>query len=235
VAYHGPTTLWELFERPDLARAHFLAPFRLIDLHTESYARLLTEKRVAFAALALQAGGQRDFMGFVRRFAADFAKFLRKGYIPYAEELVLYFLHQSQDESWIEKLQSITLDNPEIKELIMSTAQRLIQKGIQEGEQLGILKGIQKGRQEGEQLGIQKGRQEGEQLGILKGIQEGEQLGILKGIQKGRQEGEQLGIQKGRQEGSRQIAREMLKDGESAEKIMRYTGLSKEEIQQLAL
>ena len=53
--------------------------------------------------------------------------------------------------------------------------------------------------------------------------------------EKGRKEGEKLGILKGRQESSIQIAKEMLKEHESIEKIVRYTGLSKEEIQKITL
>ena len=45
----------------------------------------------------------------------------------------------------------------EAKEIPMTVGQQLIDKGRQEGEQVGL----QKGRQEGEQVGLQKGRQEG--------------------------------------------------------------------------
>lgn len=48
-----------------------------------------------------------------------------------------------------------------------------------------------------------------------------------------RQEGLQEGRQEGRQEGKIEIAKIMLKDGESIEKIIKYTGLSKEEIENL--
>jgi predicted transposase/invertase (TIGR01784 family) len=54
---------------------------------------------------------------------------------------------------------------------------------------------------------------------------------------KGRQEGEQIGIEKGRQEGEKNAAMKFAKglkeDGMSMEKIMKLTGLSKEEIQDL--
>jgi predicted transposase/invertase (TIGR01784 family) len=57
----------------------------------------------------------------------------------------------------------------------------------------------------------------------------------MSAAQRLRQEGEKLGVLKGRQEGSIQIAKEMLKEHESIEKIVRYTGLSKEEIQHIKL
>jgi predicted transposase/invertase (TIGR01784 family) len=45
--------------------------------------------------------------------------------------------------------------------------------------------------------------------------------------------GEEKGIEKGKREEKFEIALQMLKDGESVEKIMRYTSLSKEEIEKL--
>jgi predicted transposase/invertase (TIGR01784 family) len=42
-------------------------------------------------------------------------------------------------------------------------------------------------------------------------------------------------IQEGRQESSMRIAQAMLQERESIEKIMRFTGLSKEEIQKIKL
>ena len=61
----------------------------------------------------------------------------------------------------------------------------------------------------------------------------------MSAAQRLRQEGEKLGVLKGRQEGlqesSMRIAQEMLKERESIEKIMRYTSLSKEEIQKIKL
>ncbi|NLN61465.1 MAG: hypothetical protein GX146_01105 [Myxococcales bacterium] len=49
------------------------------------------------------------------------------------------------------------------------------EKGLQEGEALGIAKG----REEGEARGIAKGREEGEARGIAKGREEGLRLGAL--------------------------------------------------------
>ena len=49
----------------------------------------------------------------------------------------------------------------------------------------------------------------------------------------GRQEGLHEGRQEGRQEGKLEIARMMLSAGESIEKIMSYTGLTRQEITQL--
>lgn len=51
--------------------------------------------------------------------------------------------------------------------------------------------------------------------------------------EEGREAGRQLGLEEGRQEGRREIARQMKADGESTEKIIKYTGLSADEIQDI--
>jgi predicted transposase/invertase (TIGR01784 family) len=55
------------------------------------------------------------------------------------------------------------------------------------------------------------------------------QLGLQEGLQQGMPEGMQQGLQ----ERSVTIARSMITDGESIDKIMRYTGLTREEIESL--
>ena len=50
---------------------------------------------------------------------------------------------------------------------------------------------------------------------------------------RGERRGREVGRQEGRQEGKLEIARMMLSDGEPIEKIIRYTGLTKQEIAQL--
>ena len=54
-----------------------------------------------------------------------------------------------------------------------------------------------------------------------------------KGRLKGRAEGRVEGRAEGRDERSLEIAREMLRDGESVEKIIRYTGLARQQIEEL--
>ncbi len=51
------------------------------------------------------------------------------------------------------------------------------------------------------------------------------------GIAKGRQEG----LQEGRQERTREIARAMLQAGDSIERVMTITGLSRAEVESLGL
>jgi predicted transposase YdaD len=66
-------------------------------------------------------------------------------------------------------------------------------------------------------------------LGIQGARQEGERKGKRKGERKGRRKGER----KGRREGKLEIARSMKAGGELPDKIIKYTGLSADEIEKL--
>ena len=65
--------------------------------------------------------------------------------------------------------------------------------------------------------------------------EQGFEKGHEKGRAEGRAEGLAEGLAEGRDERSIEIAREMLADGESIEKIMRYTGLTETQIREIEL
>lgn len=66
---------------------------------------------------------------------------------------------------------------------------------------------------------------------------EGLEEGLKQGVQQGIQQGIQQGVQQGKEEGLKQatlaIAKKLMADGESPEKIQKYTGLSREDIDRL--
>ena len=78
--------------------------------------------------------------------------------------------------------------------------------------------------------GLEDGRKQGLEEGMAQGIEKGMAQGMAQGIEKG--------IEKGKAEAERQknieFAKLMLSDGDSTEKIQRYTGLTAEEINEIA-
>ena len=72
---------------------------------------------------------------------------------------------------------------------------------------------------------MEKGFEKGHEKGKEEGRAEGRAEGLAEGLEKGRE--------KGRDELAIEIAREMLSEGESIEKIMRYTGLKEVQIKEL--
>lgn len=65
------------------------------------------------------------------------------------------------------------------------------------------------------------------------GKEEGRKEGLLEGKEEGLKEGKEEGIKEGVKTGKIEMAIEMLKDGEVIEKIIKYTKLTKEEIELL--
>ncbi len=57
--------------------------------------------------------------------------------------------------------------------------------------------------------------------------------GLKEGKKNGLKEGKKIGMEKGLKKGKIQMAKTMKKKGEPIEKILEYTGLSKEEIEKL--
>lgn len=78
--------------------------------------------------------------------------------------------------------------------------------------------------------GMKKGLIEGLEQGLERGIEQGIERGLEKGIEQGLEQG----IEQGQQNKSIEIAKEMLKNEEDIEKIIKYTKLTREEIEKLS-
>ena len=72
-----------------------------------------------------------------------------------------------------------------------------------------------------------------EKIGEERGMERGIKKGIEKGIEQGIEKGLEKGIEQGIKEEKQEIARNMLLANESIDKIVLYTGLTKEEIEEL--
>ena len=101
-----------------------------------------------------------------------------------------------------------------------------------------IKTGLEDGRKQGLEEGMAQGIEKGMAQGIEKGMAQGIEKGMAQGIEKGMAQGMAQGIEKGKAEAERQknieFAKLMLSDGDSTEKIQRYTGLTAEEINEIA-
>jgi len=84
----------------------------------------------------------------------------------------------------------------------------------------------QEGLKEGIEIGIKKGIEQGREQGIEQGVEQG----YKRGVEQGFKQGTERGIKQGTEKGVEQVALNMLKNGEPAEKVAFYTGLSIERI-----
>jgi predicted transposase YdaD len=122
------------------------------------------------------------------------------------------------------------LDAYEMRAMYIQDERGRVDYALEKGKQIGIVEGKQIGIVEGKQIGIVEGKQigivEGKQIGIV----EGKQIGIVEGKQIGIVEGKQIGITEGEKKKALEMAGMMKKNNEPVDKIIQYTGLSKEEI-----
>ncbi|MGN0160182.1 MAG: hypothetical protein ACI4AQ_02205, partial [Lachnospiraceae bacterium] len=80
----------------------------------------------------------------------------------------------------------------------------------------------------------EEGRTEGIELGRSQGRTEGIEIGLDRGLIQGRTEGIEIGLGKGIEMGLSQVAEKMLKAKKPFEEIMEFTGLSADELKELA-
>ena len=101
-----------------------------------------------------------------------------------------------------------------------------------------IKTGLEDGRKQGLEEGMAQGIEKGMAQGMAQGIEKGIEKGMAQGIEKGMAQGMAQGIEKGKAEAEHlkniEFAKLMLSDGDSTEKIQRYTGLTAEEINEIA-
>ena len=71
------------------------------------------------------------------------------------------------------------------------------------------------------------------QEGLAEGMEKGMELGIEKGMKKGMEKGLEKGMKKGMNQKALDIARNMLADGVDINLIMKYSGLTQEQIEKL--
>ena len=103
-----------------------------------------------------------------------------------------------------------------------ATYKYAIKTGLEDGRKQGLEEGMAQGIEKGMAQGIEKGMAQGIEKGMAQGIEKG----MAQGIEKGKAEAEHLK--------NIEFAKLMLSDGDSTEKIQRYTGLTAEQINEIA-
>ena len=126
-------------------------------------------------------------------------------------------------ERWI-----YVLKNMETLERMPFQAQNALFRKLAEITDVSTLSSKERERYD-ESLKIYRDNYAADQYSYNKGRSEGEK----KGLEKGRREGLEEGLQKGLQQGTALIAKNMKEGGMDIQIIIRYTGLTKEQIDQL--
>jgi flagellar biosynthesis/type III secretory pathway protein FliH len=83
-------------------------------------------------------------------------------------------------------------------------------------------------KEEGRKEGIEQGLK-----GVEQAFKQGTEQGFKQGTEQGFKQGTEQGFKQGTEKGIEKVALRMLKNGESTEKVVLYTGLSKEKVSSL--
>ena len=135
--YKGAIKLIDLFEHPESARQYLFEAYYLIDLHQQSTEEIKQDKSAALAQLILKQAAFKDFCSWIE----ENEHLLTELQSPYNEVLYLYMLTLDPQEQLIQKIER--LRDPVQRELAMTAAQHLEQRGIQKGMQKGMQQGMQ--------------------------------------------------------------------------------------------
>ena len=159
--YNASTSIFDLFDDKELARTTLLSPIQLIDLNKIDDKELRNQVYVHIMLLAHKyAAGKREmeFLDLVRKIF-DFPDETQIIDLNICKDVVSHLLYigDSLDENTEEIIQEVSSLLPaEIKEEVVSIAERLIEQGLQQGLQQGMQQGMERGMQQGMQQGIQR-------------------------------------------------------------------------------
>ncbi len=141
-------------------------------------ATLLSEKELPaygqsdLLLLLLKQGQRGEFLSWLRSNPSFVAKLLERSYSHVG---ILYILASDRTNSVEELLEAIALAAPAKREMIMSAAQRLVDRAMSQGIERGIEQGIERGIEQGIERGIEQGFERG-RLDVARNMLE--QLGL---------------------------------------------------------
>lgn len=145
--YHGLESpyphqidVYQCFENPDLAKQIIFKPFTLIDLTVLSD-DALADGPAYLMEMLLKHARAKNFLTILKKRREDIKAFLKELSREPRRFMVKFIISEAQDETEpdaVDQLvQIFTTDLPEDKDIIMTFAQQLEQKGLQKGLKQG--------------------------------------------------------------------------------------------------
>ena len=161
--YHGKRSpypysqLWtDCFSLPEMANNLYTQPFPLVDVTVMNDDELAKHRKIAALELVLK---HRHFRDSTLHIVSNIAQIFNYGYNSENDVYdIVYYIFKTQDSANFEKIVQLLAEQTEKHgEAIMNIAQRLQDKGRQEGIDQGFEQGIEKGFEQGIEKGIEKG------------------------------------------------------------------------------
>ncbi len=204
--YTAPLSLWDLFSNAERAKAYLTKPIQLVETNNFKKEDIRGRDYAGLMMYFMSKIRECDIFPFLHEVIESIAKISNNGDIEYIESILYYVLDKADSEEvdgiFSEFKKAVTVKHSEV---IMTIAERLEQRGITKGKEVGI------------QIGMERGMKRG----------------MERGMERGRQEGIEKGMERGRQEGIEKVALHMLSNKLDEKLVAESTGLSLEEIKKL--
>lgn len=138
--YPYSTDIFDLFSIPELARQKMFKPIDLTDLSVLSQEELLKDGTAGLVKVLLKQGIERNYLNWVKNNKEIVVRLI--GGI-FGMSSVIYILGTDEVSEPEELLKAIIEATPEQKDMLMTAAQKLEQRGEKRGIQQGMEKGME--------------------------------------------------------------------------------------------
>lgn len=180
--YTAPLSFFDLFSDSLLAKKSFAEPFQLIDLHRIEDEDLKRKLWSGVMEYVMKKIYDMDILPALKAIG-PILQTLNKENRIYIEEIFIYTVYKADTEKVEEVIEFLNETFQDKTEGEMTIAERLIERGIEQGMERGIEKGIEQGMERGIEQGMERGIEKVAKNLLLQGISV-EDIAIATGLSK---------------------------------------------------
>ena len=148
--YTAPLSLYSLFANSERAKEFLTKPIQLVESSNFQKDDIRGRNYAGLMMYFMSKIRERDIFPFIHEVIESITKISEDGDIAYIESILYYILEKADSEKvdgiFSEFKKAVTIEHSEV---IMTIAERLEQRGVLKGKEVGIQIGIEKGREEG--------------------------------------------------------------------------------------
>lgn len=148
--YTAPLSLYSLFANSERAKEFLTKPIQLVESSNFQKDDIRGRNYAGLMMYFMSKIRERDIFPFLHEVIESITKISEDGDIAYIESILYYILDKADSEKvdgiFSEFKKAVTIEHSEV---IMTIAERLEQRGVLKGKEVGIQIGIEKGREEG--------------------------------------------------------------------------------------
>ena len=148
--YTAPLSLYSLFANSERAKEFLTKPIQLVESSNFQKDDIRGSNYAGLMMYFMSKIRERDIFPFIHEVIESITKISEDGDSAYIESILYYILEKADSEKvdgiFSEFKKAVTIEHSEV---IMTIAERLEQRGVLKGKEVGIQIGIEKGREEG--------------------------------------------------------------------------------------